>query len=97
MEKNNIDLTTIDHLADLSNLTFTEEEKVIMMGEVSSIIDMLTACARAKTDGIEDEELTMSLDALREDIPMQTLNIDTVFENSTRCEKNYFTVPKVVE
>ena len=96
MKKEKVTISDIEYLAGLSALSFTEEEKKLMVTQVSGIIEMLNACADAKVD--KDENInTQSLQDLRNDECGEMLNKGSVFTNTPKCEHNYVVVPKVVE
>ena len=96
MEKHIIDLDTIEHLADLSGLNFTEKEKDTMVKEVRGIITMLENC--------EDVELTeksnpktISLSDLREDKVMPSMKKDKAIGQAINTQSDYIVIPKVVD
>ena len=96
MKKEKITIADIEHLAELSALSFTDDEKIVMVEQVSGIIEMLNACAEVE---IKEQETTksMSLQELRNDECGEMLNRESVFLNTPKCEQNYVVVPKVVE
>ncbi len=96
MEKHTIDLDTIEHLADLSGLNFTEQEKDVMVKEVRGIITMLENC--------EDIELTekskpktVTLSDLREDNVAPSMKKEKAIGQAMKTECDYVVVPKVVD
>jgi aspartyl/glutamyl-tRNA(Asn/Gln) amidotransferase C subunit len=96
MEKHIIDLDTIEHLADLSGLNFTEKEKDTMVKEVRGIITMLENC--------EDVELTekskpktIGLLDLREDKVMPSMKKDKAIGQAINTQSDYIVIPKVVD
>lgn len=92
-----ITIKDIEHLAELSCLSFNEEEKVVLLGEVNNIIDLLDECGQAEVEENIEFQDYVGLEDLREDVPMSTLNLDTVFEKTDKCDKAHFVVPKVVQ
>lgn len=96
MEKHIIDLDTVEYLADLSGLNFTEKEKDLMVKEVRGIITMLESC--------EDVELTekskpktVALSDLREDKVAPSMNKDKAIGQAIYCQCDYVAIPKVVD
>lgn len=96
MKKEKVTTSDIDYLAKLSALSFTEDEKKLMVTQVSGIIEMLNACADANVDNEENVNI-QSLDDLRDDESGEVLSKGNVFTNTPKCEHNYVVVPKVVE
>ena len=96
MEKHIIDLDTIEHLADLSGLNFTEKEKDIMVKEVRGIITMLENC-----DDVEliekSEPKTIGLADLREDKVAPSMRKEKAIGQAIKTQSDYVSIPKVVD
>ena len=94
--KETITINEIDKLCDLSKLEFSDEDKQILLKEVSGIIEMLNQC-----DGVEivnsNTLATQNLRHLREDEVGQEMETDDVFAATRHANNGYFVVPKVVE
>lgn len=96
MKNEGITLSDIDYLAGLSSLSFTDAEKKVLVGEVSSVINMINGCANASVVCKEGSE-TIALDDLRDDTVLESLNRDTLLSGAPRCENGYVVVPRAVE
>lgn len=96
MKEDEITISEIDRLAELSALSFTEEEKKSLIGEVSNIIKMLNECGKVETSSMKYDN-THTLEELREDIVGESLSNEEALMNAPRQRKGYYNVPKVVE
>ena len=95
MKNTKIDIEKIEELSSLSAISFTDQEKGVMVTEVSGILEMLDACANVKKDKMDARAI--SLNELREDIPCSSMKRDDVLEFAPRVENGYIVVPKVVD
>ncbi len=84
----------IDRLADLSELSFSEEKKKSMIKDISGIISMLDECAMVDTSSV-GEPKALKISDLRQDVP----KCDTfdALTNAKNTEDNFFVVPRQVE
>ena len=94
--KETVTIEEIDKLANLSKLSFTDEEKQVLVTQVNDIIEMLNGC------DINDLEIarnnrTQKLRELREDIVEESMDKDDSMRNSADSRNGYFVVPKVVD
>lgn len=96
MEKQLIDLDQIDHLADLSGLTFTDKERLVMQKEVSGIIGMLEQCKDVELTE-QSKPKTVSLSDLREDRVRSSLKKDVATGQAVEIRNDYIAIPKVVD
>lgn len=96
MESNEITISDISRLAEMSGLVFTDEEKQVLCAQVSGILEMLDGCANVDSEITEESKVT-SLNDLRNDVVYSSLSINDVFTNAPRGHKGYFVVPKVVD
>ena len=97
MEKENITIELIDKLSDLSQLSFSESEKEVLIGEVSGIIEMLDKCGNVSVD---DNTLVLrecGIADLRADEVRESMSDADVFKNAPMTKNGYYGVPKVVE
>ena len=96
MKKTIINSNVIEKLSNLSAIDFTDNEKELMIKEVSGIVDMLDACA--KVDKVNVSEQAVSLDGLREDVETDSMiKRDEILSYAPRTENGYIVVPKVVD
>lgn len=93
--KKNIDLNEIDKLCNMSQLQFSDEDKKSLLLEVISITELLD-----KMNDVDEESsflATQKLSDLRNDIPLESMDMDEVFLNAKNRSGDYFSVPKVVD
>ena len=96
MEKEKITTELIDKLSQMSQLSFSDEEKEVLVGEVSGIIDMLDQCGSIKVEASHRGRMC-SIATLREDSIQESMDSEEVFRNAPMSSNGYFGVPKVVE
>ena len=96
MDKVDITLSDVDHLAELSGLEFSEYDKKIMLNEINCIIDMFNGCAEAGEFTVEQDK-SVGLNDLRDDEVMSSLGREEVFMNTPKADKGFVVVPKVVD
>ena len=97
MEKEKITIELIDKLSDLSQLSFSEDEKELLIGEVSGIIEMLDKCDNVSVDDNTLLSREWRIADLRDDEIGESLDGADVFKNAPMTKNGYFGVPKVVE
>ena len=94
--KEKITIEEIDKLANLSKLSFTDEEKQVLLTQVNDIIDMLKECENVNTDNVSTVR-SQKLRDLRDDIAHEEMDIEDAMKNSPESKSGYFVVPKVVD
>jgi len=91
-----INIETIDKLAELSMLSFSDEEKQNFKKEVDGIIDMLNKCGNISVVSPPNER-SIKYSDLRADEVKESLDIETTMEGISSCIDSHFAVDKVVE
>ncbi len=87
----------IQHLAELSALTFSDAERSKMktdLGEILTFVDEINKCD-LKNQNFEDMEVT--LNDLRKDAPKAGLTQKQATANAPESQDGYFVVSKVVD
>lgn len=93
--KKEIDLNAINKLCQMSQLEFSEDDKITLMHEVQSITQLLD---NMKEVPEESSFLhTQKISDLRKDTPCESMDKSDVFQNAPRSCSDYFVVPKVVD
>jgi len=87
----------IKHLASLSQLEFTEDQIETFKGEFNGILNLVNQIATAKTEKVNTFAREISVEELREDIPVQSYSQEVLLKNAPKQRKGHFNVPKVVE
>lgn len=90
------DVELTKHLAELSKLTFSEEELNKVTAQMSDIIDLMD-----KVKEIDPSKSTFALEAvnyddLRGDVSRESFETEKIIENAKAVKNNAFVVPKVV-
>lgn len=79
----------------MSQLEFSDEDKIILMNEVKSITQLLD-----NMNEVPEESSFLSaqkISDLRQDTPCEGLDKSDVFLNAPKKYDDYFVVPKVVD
>ncbi|MDI6840914.1 MAG: Asp-tRNA(Asn)/Glu-tRNA(Gln) amidotransferase subunit GatC [bacterium] len=90
-----IDLKTVAHIAELSELELNNKELMKFKGELSKIIGYINKLRKLRPSKLEEPKLTPL--RLREDKPEKTLPKEVVLSNAPKKERDYFVVPKVIK
>ncbi len=89
---------TIDHLAHLSKLEFSAEDKTEMVGDLQKILSFIEQLNGLDTEGIEPMVyMNEEYNKMREDIHEQTYSKQEALKNAPRKDTDYFKVPKVLK
>jgi aspartyl-tRNA(Asn)/glutamyl-tRNA(Gln) amidotransferase subunit C len=88
----------IQHIAVLSRLNLTEEEKDLFGSQLSSILDYMEQLNGLDTEGIEPTSHVLSIEnVMREDIPAVSLPRTEALMNAPSRTEQFFRVPKIIE
>lgn len=88
----------IEQLANLSRLTFTEEEKAVYAQEMNVIIEFAKKLEEVDTTGIEPTiQLVDHENVLREDKVRPSLPVEEVMKNVPEHVDNQVKVPSIIE
>jgi len=87
----------IEHLAQLSRLTFSESELSSFKGQFQSIINYVNQLQSVDTNNVKDFTIIKTLDELRIDESRESLSNELVTMNAKSISKGAFKVPTVVE
>lgn len=97
MEK--LSIEQVEHIAKLSKLELTAEEKKKYSEQLSSVLEYVEQLSEVNTDGVEPTANITGLEnVLREDaIKQNSLDYSDIEMNAPRFEKGGFVVPGVFE
>lgn len=92
-----MDIQTINHLCNLSKLNYSDEEKIVVMGEMSEIINLMDTVKGFDVvyDDTKDNNM-INFEQVREDIPENSYPTDKLLSN-TKPQNNCYVVPKMVD
>lgn len=93
-----VDLKTIEHLAHLSKLEFSEKEKHEMLNDFDKMLGFV-----GKLDELDIADIKPKIyvndevDHLRKDVPEDKYSREEVLVNAPQKDSYYFRVPKVIK
>ncbi len=86
----------VDYVARLARLTLGSEEKELMAGQLSDILDTARRIQELDTTAVEPTSHVVNLPAvLREDVTRPSLTLNRVLQNAPRRQKQFFRVPSI--
>ncbi len=92
-----LDKETVEKLAHLSRLEFSEVEKTEMMKDMDNILGFVAKIEELDLEGQEPlVYLTQEESMLREDKAVQIITKDQALKNAPDKDTDYFRVPKIV-
>ena len=86
---------TVDYVANLAKLNYSEEEKADFAPKFENILNYVGALESLNLDGLEplsrisDEKITLRKDEIKESIPIQD-----ALKNAPKHNQTFFKVPK---
>ena len=94
-----IDKSTVDRLAKLSKLEFSEEEKTEMVEDFKKMVGFVDTLKEVNTEGVKpliyvNEGVT---NVLRDDKVERMLSSEDALKNAPEKDTSYIKVPKVVK
>jgi len=92
-----ITIKEVEHLASLSALEFSAEEKEKFVKDLGNILEMVNKLQTAETESGFVFNKSHKLTELREDIAGQSLPQEEVLKNAPKQRRGCFNVPLVVE
>jgi aspartyl-tRNA(Asn)/glutamyl-tRNA(Gln) amidotransferase subunit C len=93
-----IDRAAVDHVARLARLDLSEEERVRMQAELTTILDHVTRIQALDLDGVEPTDHTVPLrNVMRADEVKASLSQEDALANAPAAEDGRFMVPRIVE
>ncbi len=94
----NIDKATVERVANLARLSFTEEEKAKVQAEMTKIVSFIEKMNELDTEGVEPLIfMSDEINAFREDNAYTEITKEEALKNAPQKDSDYFKVPKVIE
>jgi len=91
-----IDRALVEHLANLSKLYFTDEEKVAMQQDLAKMIGFVEKLNELDTTGVEPmRHMSQVVDVYRADAAAAPMTVKQALENAEVHGDEFFMVPKV--
>ena len=93
-----INRATLDKIAYLARLEFSEDEAEKMMADMTEIVTWVEKLRQINTDGVEPlTSMSHEVNVCREDIPELTLSREKALSESPHHDDQFFHVPKVID
>ncbi|MCD6018843.1 MAG: aspartyl/glutamyl-tRNA(Asn/Gln) amidotransferase subunit [Bacteroidetes bacterium] len=93
-----IDIKTVNEVAHLARLEFTEEGKAEILNDMNRMLAFVDKLNEMDTDGVEPLiYMTDEVNVMREDEAKDTLNQKDALKNAPKKDSDYFKVPKVID
>lgn len=93
-----IDIKTVEEVAHLARLEFTEEGKSDILNDMNRMLAFVDKLNEMDTDGVEPLiYMTDEKNVMREDESKDTLTQKEALKNAPKKDSDYFKVPKVID
>jgi aspartyl-tRNA(Asn)/glutamyl-tRNA(Gln) amidotransferase subunit C len=93
-----IDIKTVEEVAHLARLEFTEEGKTDILNDMNRMLAFVDKLNEMDTDGVEQLiYMTDEKNVMREDEPKDTISQKEALKNAPKKDSDYFKVPKVID
>lgn len=88
----------VSRVADLSRLSFTENESDVFEQQFGKILDYIQTIEKYELSSIEPlSHVDNETNNEREDIVFPSLSVDEVLSNAPKRNETFFKVPKVIQ
>lgn len=93
-----IDTKTVDEVAHLARLEFTEEGKAEILNDMNRMLVFIDKLNELDTSNTEPLiYMTDEHNVMRDDVPKVTLTQKEALKNAPKKDSDYFKVPKVID
>ena len=93
-----INRATLDKIAYLARLEFSEDEAEKMMADMTQIVTWVEKLREVNTDGVEPlTSMSREINVWREDTPQPTLPREEALARAPLHDDQFFRVPKVID
>ena len=93
-----IDIAAVEHIARLSRLSLTNEEKEVFGPQLSGIIEYVETLGVLDTSDIEPTSHVIDMkNIMREDKLRPSLSLEDAMLNAPDPSDGFFRVPKIIE
>lgn len=93
-----IDIQTVEKIAHLARLEYSETEKVDLAKEMNKILDWMDKLNEVDTNNVEPlMHMSQEINVFREDMVSTHLDHKKALCNAPKKDSDYFRVPKVIE
>ncbi len=93
-----IDIKTVDEVAHLARLEFTEEAKTEILNDMNRMLAFVDKLNELNTEGVEPLiYMTDEVNVMRDDEPQKTVTQKEALKNAPKKDSDYFKVPKIID
>lgn len=88
---------TIDHIATLARLSFSDEEKDIFVEQFQRIVEYVDVIQSLDLSDVEPlKHIGEAENVFREDEPRPSLSLEEALSNAPKRNESFFKVPRVL-
>jgi aspartyl-tRNA(Asn)/glutamyl-tRNA(Gln) amidotransferase subunit C len=92
-----VTIKDVEHVAALARLSFTDEEKQKLTGELNAILAYMEQLNSLDTSSVEPLSHVIELkNVFRDDVRTESLPREEALKNSPAATEKFFRVPKVI-
>jgi len=92
-----VTLKDVEHVAALARLSFSDEEKLKLTGELNAILAYMEQLNTLNTSSVEPLSHVIELkNVFREDVRVESLSREDALKNAPAATEKFFRVPKVI-
>ncbi len=93
----NIDNSTVENLAHLARLSFSEAEKKAFRDDLARMVSFVEKLQSVDTTGVEPLlHISDAANVLREDVVAGSVSREEALKNAPDADAEFFKVPKVI-
>lgn len=93
-----VDIKTVERIATLSKLEFSDSEKQEITGDMNRMLDFVEQLSTVDTEGVKPLIYMLEEEAeLRKDEVIETINQQDALKNAPEKDSDFIKVPKVIE
>ena len=93
-----VDIQTVEKIAHLARLEYSDSEKENLAKEMNKILDWMDKLNEVNTDNVQPlMHMSQELNVWRDDIVAPHLDHKKALYNAPKKDSDYFRVPKVIE
>ena len=94
----NIDLNTVERVAALAKLDFSDDEKIRIQKDLNKIVAYFDKLNEIDTEGIEPLVfMTEEVNVFRKDVPSLEISREEALKNAPQKNSDYYKVPKFLD
>jgi len=88
----------VEHVAKLSRLELTDEEKERLTNQLSNILTYVEKLNELETQGVEPTSHVLDIsNVMRDDVPVDSLTQEKALANAPEMAAGHYKVPKIIE